>query len=120
MNQIDDYRYEVVDGEEIKLVCTPFGIPPEVIAAALDNGPIDPDPASPNPTYTFEANLPVGQTHFFKVECDFVNAPDNARTDIHITGDNNGKITGPFLVQILKADNIHDPTFRFRVVSATP
>ena len=117
MKQIDDDRYEVVKGEKITLVCTPFGIPPEVITASLDDGPIDPDhPASPNPTYTFDASVPTDQTHFFKIECDFVNAPDTAKTVIAITGEKDGNVTGPFSVSILKTDNIHDPTFRFKVV----
>jgi hypothetical protein len=118
MKQVNDFRYEVVSGETITLVCTPFGIPPEVITAALDDGPIEPSPASPNPTYTFDASVPVDQTHFFKIECDFVRAPDTAKTVIAITGAKAGKSTGPFSVSILKADNIHDPTFRFKVVNA--
>jgi len=117
MKQLDDFRYEVGKGERITIVCTPFGIPPEVITAALDDGPIDPNPASPNPTYTFDATLPVGQTHFFKIECDFVNAPNTAQTVVEISGELNGNVTGPFSVPILKTDNIHDPMFRFRVVS---
>ena len=117
MKQVSDYRYEVVTGEKITLVCTPFGIPPEVITASQDDVPIDPSPASPNPTYTFEASVPADQTHFFKIECDFVNAPDSAKTVIAITGEIAGNVTGPFSVPILKSDNIHDPTFRFKVVN---
>ena len=98
-------------------MCTPIGIPPEVITASLDDRRKDPSPASPNPTYTFDASVPADQSHFFKIECDFVNAPDSAKTVIAITGEVGGKVTGPFSVSILKADNIHDPTFRFKVVN---
>jgi len=113
MKQIDDFTYEVVKGEEITLVCTPFGIPPEVIT-----GTLDPDPASPNPTFTFEAGdgVPTGQSHFFKIECDFVNAPDSAKTVIAITGEKHGNVTGHFSVSILKKSNVHDQTFTFTIV----
>jgi hypothetical protein len=118
MKQISDFRYEVSPGEQIKLVFKPIGITPSTITAALDEGPIDPNPDKPNPTYTFSASLPEDQTHFFKVECDFVGADDSARVDVEITGQSGQAASGPFTFSINNADSIHDPTIRFRVKSA--
>jgi hypothetical protein len=117
MKQINDFKYEVISGEDITLICDPFGLAPEVITAALDGEPIDPDPADPQPTYNFPATLPVGQTHFFKVECDFVGAGDAAKVDVTVEGEIEGVPSGQFLFTIAKDDSIHDPTIRFKVVA---
>lgn len=117
MNKIDNATYEVIEGEEITLIFNPFGIPPEVITAALDGEAIDPDPADPQPTYNFTASVPEEESHFFKVECDFVGADDNAKVEVTVEGSVDGVSSGQFSFVITKKQNIHDPTLTFTVVA---
>lgn len=116
MKQINDFKYQVSSGEDITLIFNPFGLPPEVITAALDGAPIDPDPADPQPTYNFTASLPVDQTHFFEAECDFVGAGDKAKVEVTVEGRRGGAPSGNFSFTIDK-DDIHDPVIRFKVVA---
>jgi hypothetical protein len=118
MRRRNDFRYEVTPGEEITLVFNLFGgIRPSMVAAALDSGPIEPDPPRPSPTYRFRAEFPPGETHFFKVECSFVAPSTTERVDVEVTGEEpDGTVSGPFTFTIAEEDSIHDPTIRFRVV----
>ncbi|MCA1817089.1 MAG: hypothetical protein LC746_11900 [Acidobacteria bacterium] len=106
----------MASGEEITLTFDPFGLPPEAITAALDGEAINPDPPDPQPTYNFTATVPKGQTHFFKVECDFVGDDDDAEVDVTVEGKIGDAPSGQFSFAIAKDDSIHDPTIRFRVV----
>ena len=119
MNKIDNFTYEVVKGEKITLTFNPFGIPPEVITAALDGAAIDPDPADPQPTYNFAALVPKDESHFFKVECDFVGAGDDAKVAVMVEGMIEGASSGQFFFNITKKQNIHDPMLTFTVVAAS-
>jgi hypothetical protein len=115
MERINDFRYEVTGGEQITMTFDPFGLPPELITAALDGRRIDPDPADPQPTYNFPATKPVGRTHFFEVECDFVGTSEQAKVEVTVEGRVGGVQKGSFLFTI-GSDDVHDPVIRFKVV----
>lgn len=113
MNKINRFVYEVVQGEKVTMTFTPVSVNPAMVAVSLDDQVLKANPATPNPTYTFNVTKTPPLTHFCETQCDFVGAPNEARFDLDLKGD---KGPNTFRISIRQTDAVHDPSIRFRLV----
>jgi hypothetical protein len=100
MKKRDDSNFKVTKGEEITV---------EIIANKIADTALFTLPLSanlkqikPSPrTYRFTANVPVGQTLFGAITCDFTGASNDASFQVKVSSAAGGSFDGP---SILKTD----------------
>jgi hypothetical protein len=110
MQQITDFLYHVKFQEHVRVKINPVNVGNQFVADLDAHGMGTPA----NGEYRFIVTRPVGKTHFLIIGFRFINAGNNARYHIEISGDNGNN--QPFSVTILPDDPNLDVLFRFEVV----
>lgn len=112
MKKVDKGLYQVNTNEVVTIQITPSINLGQLYTAVLDSTPL----AKPaNGKYSFTAQKPVNQTHFFAIEFGFLGAPDGAKYVLEING-NSASNSGPFMVSVFNGDPELAKQFKFKVV----
>ena|SRR5258705_13560284 len=122
MQKLTKFRYRVrppqnnAPGEPVQILVTPTNFDSSLpsIVATLDDQPFPPDEGTEDaPTYSFNVSKPAGQTHRVIMEFSFqTDAPDGARYDVVISGENDVGCPCGFTIDLSTKDR--SPSISFR------
>jgi len=111
MKKIEMFTYEVARKEQVTIQITPSINLGKLYAAVLDTKKL-PKPADGK--YSFPATNAKGQTHFFRIEFGFTDAPEGAQYLITMDGDAADN-AGPFDLTVINGDPELERELKFRV-----
>lgn len=122
MQKLTKFRYRTrppqtgVPGEVITIKVTPknFDSSLHSVVATRDDAPFPPEDGTEDaPVYIFTVSRPAGQTHRVTLECSFQpDAPEEAKYDIVISGENDVGCPCGFTIDLTTADPSPDISFR--------
>lgn len=126
MQKQTKFRYRVrppkdsAPGEPITIKVTPTNFDSSLhsIVATRDDQPFLPDVGTEDaPTYSFNVSKPAGQTHRVIMEFSFqTDAPDEARYDIVISGENDVGCPCGFTIDLSTQDRSPSISFRSKAL----
>lgn len=110
MKELEPYIYSVRIDESVTIVVDPQNGAGEAETAMAVDGEELQSSGGTKPTYVFRDTQQAGD-HFGILECDFAQAPDEAKFVVTLTGSIEGKAS--FVVK--KSNANHAPNLEFRV-----